>query len=530
MVTVREASYEVLRSFGATTVVANPGSNELPFLDRLPEDFQFVLALQEGSVISIADGYAQASGKPVVVSVHSAAGLATGMGALTNAYENGAPLIIIAGQQFRSLLTLEAIVTNRDATMLPRPLVKWSFEAPSPESVPAVLARAAACALTAPTGPVCVSIPLDDWRREADPDTSKYASSRRISGNPQVPQADIDQVARRLESAENPLLVLGPDVDKYGGWDAAIALAEKRSLEVFLGSGEYSRLPFPTDHRCFRGALGATIEQVRTQLEPYDFVAWIGGALLPYHGWDAGPYLSGDTELVHITADPAQAARAPLGWSILGDPAAALTALTEAVAASGRALPAPRPAPEVIARTGALTEHQVWDILAEERPGRAQYVWDAPSMIGWWNRVPVSEPGSYFAPGAGTVGFGLPAAVGVSLARPGRHTIAILGDGASNYTIAGLWTAAQHNCDVTFFVLRNGTYQVLEDYATLLAAQLPDIKLRGIDFVALATGYGVAAERVSDADSTTAALRRAFTEPGPHLIECDVRAQSSGMF
>ncbi|WP_405494579.1 benzoylformate decarboxylase [Nocardia sp. NBC_00511] len=530
MVTVREASYEVLRSFGATTVVANPGSNELPFLDRLPADFQFVLALQEGSVISIADGCAQASGKPVVVSVHSAAGLATGMGALTNAFENGAPLIIIAGQQFRSLMTLEAIVTNRDATMLPRPLVKWSFEAPSPESVPAVLARAAACALTAPTGPVCVSIPLDDWRRDADADISKFAVGRSISGNPQVPQVEIEHIAQRLESAKNPLLVLGPDVDKYGGWDAGIALAEKRSLEVFLGSGEYSRMPFPTDHRCFRGALGATIEQVRNQLEPYDFIAWVGGALLPYHGWDAGPYLLGDTELVHVTADPAQAARAPLGRSVVGDPAAALAALVAAVGPSNLPLPQPRPTPEPVARTGTLTEHQVWDVLAEALPSGAQFVWDAPSMIGWWNRVPITQPGSYFAPGAGTVGFGLPAAVGVSLARPDRHTIAILGDGASNYTIAGLWTAAQHHCDVTFFVLRNGTYQVLEDYATLLHAQLPDIKLRDIDFVALATGYGVAAERVSTAEATVAALGKAFAEPGPHLIECNVMAESSGMF
>ncbi|WP_040805479.1 benzoylformate decarboxylase [Nocardia concava] len=530
MSTVREAAYAVLRSFGATTVVANPGSNELPFLDRMPEDFRFILALQEGSVISIADGYAQASGKPVVVSVHSAAGLATGMGALTNAYDNGAPLIILAGQQFRALITEEAIVTNRDATVLPRPLVKWSFEAPSAQSVPAVLARAAACALTAPTGPVCVSIPLDDWRRESDSDTDGYAATRRISGNPQVPQADIDRVAQRLENAANPVLVLGPDVDKYGGWEAAVALAGKLRMEVYLGSGEYSRMPFPTDHRCFRGALGATVAQVRDQLAPYDVVAWIGGALLPYHGWSPGPYLSGDPEVIHITADPAQAARAPLGWSIVGDPAAALWQLAEAVATSARPMPAARPAPEPAPAGGHFTEHQLWDVLAETRPAGAQFVWDAPSMIGWWNRVPITEPRTYYAPGAATVGFGLPAAVGVSLARPAGPTVAILGDGASNYTIAGLWTAARHGCDVTFVILRNGTYQVLEDYAVMLDAQLPDITLQGIDFVSLATGYGVAAERVSTPDEAATALRRAFATPGPHLIEVNVSAQSSGMY
>ncbi|QIS13995.1 benzoylformate decarboxylase [Nocardia arthritidis] len=530
MTTVREVSYDVLRAFGATTIVGNPGSNELTFLDRMPEDFTFVLALQEGAVISIADGYAQASNTPVVVTLHAAAGLGTGMGALTNAYANGAPLIIIAGQQFRPMLTLEAMLTNREAVTLPKPLVKWSFEAPSAESVPAVLARAAACALTAPTGPVCVSIPLDDWRREADAATAAYSIGRRISGNPHAARTDLEELARRLQSARNPLLVLGPDVDKYGGWHAAITLAEKLSIEVFLGSGEYSRMPFPTGHPCFRGALGATVEQVRDQLRGYDFIAWIGGALLPYHGWDEGPYLAAGTDLIHLTADPDQAARAPLGLSIVGDPAAALADLVELVAVSTKPLPAPRSDEAAVAHGGRLTEQQVWDILAEVRPEGAQFVWDAPSTMGWWNRVPINEPSSYFAPGAGTVGFGLPAAIGVSLARPYRHTIALLGDGAINYTIAALWTAAQRELDCTFIVLRNGTYQVLEDYGAMLGAQLPDMKLRDLDFVSISRGYGVRADRVDNADALSKALRNAFAEPGPHLIEVSVMALSSGMF
>jgi len=161
MSSVHDATYEVLRAFGMTTIFGNPGSNELPFLDELPSDFRYVLALHEGAGLAMADGYAQATGRPVLVSLHAAAGVGQAMGCLVNSQVSGTPLVIMSGQQFRAMLTLEGQLTNRDAAQLPRPLVKWSFEAPTPASVPAVMARAAHYAVAAPAGPVFVSVPLD---------------------------------------------------------------------------------------------------------------------------------------------------------------------------------------------------------------------------------------------------------------------------------------------------------------------------------------------------------------------------------
>ena len=122
MPTVREAVFEMLRARGMTTIFGNPGSTELPMLRDFPDDFRYVLALQEAVAVGMADGYAQASGLPTQVNLHTAPGLGNGMGAIFNAQANKAPLLVTAGQQARELMTLEANLTNRDAVRMPVPL------------------------------------------------------------------------------------------------------------------------------------------------------------------------------------------------------------------------------------------------------------------------------------------------------------------------------------------------------------------------------------------------------------------------
>src|SRR3954468_3967267 len=182
MTTVREAVYSFLRERGMTTVFGNPGSTELPFLAQFPEDFTYVLALQEASVVGIADGYAQATGGPALVNLHTAPGVGNAMGAIFNAQANHSPLVITAGQQARSLITVQANLTNRDATRMPHPLVKWSYEPARPEDVPLALGRAAHLAKLPPRGPTFVSIPRDDGDTEGDDAYAGAAIARRTSG------------------------------------------------------------------------------------------------------------------------------------------------------------------------------------------------------------------------------------------------------------------------------------------------------------------------------------------------------------
>src|SRR5438067_13018062 len=159
MSTVREATFELLRSHGMTRIFGNPGSTELPMLADFPDDFRYVLGLQEAVAVGMADGFAQATGRPTLVNLHTAPGMGNGMGAIFNAQANKAPLVVTAGQQARSLMTLQANLTNRDAIRMPHPLVKWSYEPPRAEDVPLSIARATHVATLPPRGPVFVSIP-----------------------------------------------------------------------------------------------------------------------------------------------------------------------------------------------------------------------------------------------------------------------------------------------------------------------------------------------------------------------------------
>ena len=161
--TVHDATYNLLRKLGLTTIFGNPGSTEQPFLKNFPPDFKYVLGLQEATVVAMADGFAQATGKPALLNLHTSAGTGHGMGNIMTAFHNKTPLIITAGQQTREMILCDPYLTNRDETTLPRPWVKWAYQPVRAQDVPGAIMRAYTVAVQPPAGPVFVSIPLDDW-------------------------------------------------------------------------------------------------------------------------------------------------------------------------------------------------------------------------------------------------------------------------------------------------------------------------------------------------------------------------------
>src|SRR6202140_5603591 len=165
--TVHEATYNLLRRLGLTTMFGNPGSTEQPFLKNFPKDFQYVLGLQEASVVAMADGFAQATRRPALVNLHTSAGTGNGMGNIMTAFLNKTPLIVTAGQQTREMILCDPYLTNRDETTLPRPWVKWAYQPVRAQDVPGAIMRAYAAALQPPAGPVYLSIPLSDWNEPA---------------------------------------------------------------------------------------------------------------------------------------------------------------------------------------------------------------------------------------------------------------------------------------------------------------------------------------------------------------------------
>ena len=227
-VTVKQATLDLLRSFGIKKVFGNPGSTELPFLSDWPDDIDYVLALQEASAVGMADGYAQATRNAGFVNLHSAAGVGNALGNIYTAHRNQTPLVITAGQQARSILPLQAFLYAERASEFPRPYVKYSVEPARAEDVPAAIARAYYTAMQPPCGPTFVSIPIDDWAHACAPIEARKVS-REIGPEPEAMKA----LVAALGSAKHPALVVGPGVDRAGAVDLMVRVAEKAKASVW---------------------------------------------------------------------------------------------------------------------------------------------------------------------------------------------------------------------------------------------------------------------------------------------------------
>ena len=531
MASVREVTYELLRGHGMNTVFGNPGSTELPMLADFPEDFTYILGLQELVVVGMADGFAQASGRPTHVNLHTAPGVGNAVGGIFNAQANKSPLVITTGQQVRPQITLEALLTNREATLGPQPYVKWSHEPPRAQDVPGAIARAIHHASLPPRGPAFVSIPMDDWEAEADEDRARNATQRMVSGRVGPDPAALTQLAGRLQEARNPVLVAGPDIDASGGWDAAVALVEKQHLAVWASpTTGGSRIGFPENHPNFLGNLPPAIGPMAETLKAHDLVVVVGSSVSPYYPYIPGPLLAPGTSLVAITSDPREAARAPMGDAILGDVAIALERLLELVGDSDRPAPEPRPEPSEPPQADPLSGSAAMAALAEVWPRDGIAVIETPSTIGALrNRLRLSTPGSYYFTASGGLGFGISAAIGVQLAEPSRPVVCVLGEGSAQYGIVALWTAVAYKLPVTFLILRNDEYMILKWFATLeQVSGAPGLDLPGVDVAAVASAYGMLAREVNGREALTEALREAIAaDDGPRLVQVPV---ASGMW
>ncbi|MFE7211060.1 benzoylformate decarboxylase [Streptomyces sp. NPDC001698] len=519
MPSVRRLSHEFLERQGLTTVFGNPGSNELPFLAELPAGFRYVLGLHEGAVVGMADGYAQATGRPVLVNLHAASGSGNAMGALTNAVASRTPLVIVAGQQVRSAVGPEANLSNVDAPALMRPLVGWAAEPACAQDVPRALAQAVFEAKLQ-RRPTYLSVPYDDWAADAG-DNALAVLDRRV-GRAAVPDGEQGRrLAEQVASARRPALVLGGDIDSAGLFDDAVRLAERLGGPVWAAPSQF-RLPFPNRHPLFRGVLPAGIAPVSEAFEGHDLVLVLGAPVFRYHEHLPGRYLPEGTRLIQVTEDASAAARAPMGEALVADPGAVIGLLLKLL--DGREAPAGafRPAPEPPTGEGSrLHPEQVFAALRDELPEDTAYVVESTSTnASWWRQMDLRRPGSYYFPAAGGLGFGLPGAVGVAMGQPGRPVVGVIGDGSANYGITALWTAAQHRIPLTVVLLRNGTYGALRWFGSLLGVpDAPGLDIPGLDFTRIAEGYGVRARHVGDAEELRAAL--AERPDHPRLLQVD---------
>lgn len=514
MITVREATIDFLRRVGMTTIFGNPGSTELPMFRDLPDEFRYVLGLQESVVLGMADGFAQATRNAALVNLHSAAGVGHALGNLFTAYKNQTPLVVTAGQQARAILPFEPFLFAERATEFPRPYVKWATEPARAEDVPAAIARAYYVAMEPPCGPTFVSIPVDDWDRTCE----KLPSRRVAARNPGDPDA-LNAVAKALAAARKPAIVVGAGVARDQAWAEVVELAERHRAAVWTAPLA-ARNGFPEDHPLFQGFLDAARNVIVSKLAPYDFVLALGSPLSLYHTEGTGPHLTEGTRLFLIADNPAFGNWAPAGDTIVADLKLALATLLAGSAPPMRDEPAKwqRPAP---LDGSAFTDAFLLQETARLRPKGSIIIEEAASSRGaMHDRLPIVAPDTFYTCASGGLGHGLPAAIGIALGRPGEKVIAILGDGSAMYAIQGLASAAELALPISFVIVKNGRYEALQKFGRHFGLQRTfGTDLPRLDFVALAVGQGVEARRAQGTAALAEALAWSFAANVPTLVE-----------
>jgi benzoylformate decarboxylase len=521
--TVRELAFEVMRERGMTTIFANPGSTEVPFLGALPEDIRFVLALHEGSVVGIATGWAIARAEPAFVLLHTTAGLGNAVGALATARVNRAPLVVLVGQQDRRHLAQEPFLAGRlDGLAGEYPV--WVDQPVRPADVPAALARAWQEAVGA-RGPALVIVPMDDWLAPL-PDEHELAAPARALQGRAPEEAAVAELAGLLADADSPALVVGAGADSPECWQALVALAERLGCPVWQESFG-ARAGFPQDHPQFAGHLPSGRARLRDTLSGHDLVLAVGAPAFRQYGYEPGPLTAGGTRVALVTDDPVEAHRSPAEVALIAAPATVCRAVAERLSARDGG-PTARRAPAAPVTPPAAGEPlragHVLSALAERIPPDTVLIEEAPSSRPELHaRLPARQPLGFLSAAMGGLGFALPAAIGVRMALPDRPVVAVVGDGASLYAIQALWSAARYEAGAVIVILANGGYRVMDRLAEIHGEDAPWPAFGSIDIAAIARSFGCLAERVQTHDELLRALDETLPPPPglgqPRLIE-----------
>jgi len=545
----KRAFLDLLKQEGVEVMFGNPGTTELPLMDAFAteNELRYMLGLQEATVMAMADGYAQASGKLGVVNLHVAPGLGNAMGMLYDAQKAGTPILVTAGQHEQSFNTTEPILWA-DLPTIARPLVKWAAEVHRLEDLPRLVHRAVKTALAPPTGPVFLSLPGDILRADADID---LLAPTRVAPRLRGDRDAVDAAAKILASAESPLIMAGDAVAQSRAHAELVELAE------LLGAPVYTEFvpntaSFPSSHPLFRGSMVRLAPEVRKILDQHDVLFSVGADLFTLSLPSPIDPMPRDITLIHLDVDAWELGKnyAP-AVAILADPKGTLPDITAAVrdamtsgarararerlAATSKAIAAEREALKAKARAlaGATPVqplallHGIAETLSEDAIVVEEAISSAPGIR---QLIRSNDPQSYFGLRGGGIGWGLPATMGVKVALPERPVVGLIGDGSAMYTCQGLWTAAHYQIDAVFVILNNTSYRILkqrlhamrglaEQADSYVGMELIDPK---IDFVGLARSLGIKAERARTVHDATDLLKTALNDGGATLIDVEL--------
>jgi benzoylformate decarboxylase len=540
---------EVLKSEGARYVFGNPGTTELPLIDALVDapDIRYILALQEASAVAMADGYAQAAGRPGVLNLHTTGGLGHGLGNLLNAYVSGTPLVVTAGQQ-DSRHTLTDPLLYGDLVSIATPAVKWAQEVTHPDQIPILVRRAFHDCQTAPTGPVFLSLPMDIMEETTAVDIGEVSTIDRaaVAGS-------LDRLAEYLAAIPPGKLAIiaGDEISTSNAAAETVLLADTLGAPVY-GSSWPAHIPFPTAHPLWMGNLPTKATEIAQKLHSYDAIFALGGKSLITILYTEGSAVPVGMQIFQLSADARDLGRTySTKLALVGDIRASLRALlplltpkladrSEVYAALRQAAEREQQARRSQLKAAADAEFDkpvTTPLVAGREMARAigpqvAIVDEAPATLGALRAFLSTESTrQYSFARGGALGWGMPAAVGFSLGIDRAPVVSIVGDGAALYSPQALWTAAHERLPVTFVVINNREYNILKKfmksqphYASARANRFiaMDILEPAIDFLALAASMGVPAQRIDQAADIAPTLEAAISSGAPNLIEIPI--------
>jgi benzoylformate decarboxylase len=552
--TGRFAILDQLLADGIHYMFGNPGTVEQGFLDVLSDyqDLQYILTLQESVAVAIADGYARATRRPTVVQLHSGVGLGNGIGMMYQAMRGHAPLVVINGEAGLRYDAMDAQMAA-DLVAMAEPVTKWATRVVDASSLLRVLRRAIKVAATPPMGPVFVCLPMDVL--DAPNDEDVVPTSFPVTQVAPEPQ-QIAQMAAMLASARKPMIIVGDGVAASGAQAEMTRVAELLGAEVW--GADSSEVNISTTHPLFKDLLGHMFgEHSRAITSQADVVLICGTYVFP----EVFPALSGvfapEAKVIHIDLNVYEVAKNfPVDLGVISDPKTTLAKLAPALettmtaeqkaAASARISQyAATKEREVTAirdadrgRRGAVPLHpsQFLEELVAQLPKDAVIFDEAltvsPDLVHY---LPPEIPGHYFQTRGGSLGVGIPGAIGLKLAHPDKTVIGFSGDGGSMYTIQALWTAAHHRIGAKFVVCNNHSYELLKlniqqywrerqlperEFPASFNLRDPDIR-----FDALARAMGVRAARVETTEQIGPAIRQALADDDPFLIDLVITSE-----
>jgi benzoylformate decarboxylase len=545
----RHAFLEVLHQEGVEYIFGNPGTTELPLMDALVDrpDIKYILALQEAAAVGMADGYAQASGKVGVLNLHVSPGLGNALGVLYDSWRMKTPLLVTAGQQDQRYQLSEPVLWS-ELVPLMRMYAKWTWEPRSIKDLVTATRRALKVAMTPPTGIVFLSLPMDVLYGEAETELWTTPSTpTRLRAD----RAALEHAATLLLQAKNPILVVGDDVG------ASDALAEVAAVAELLGARVFTdtfpgRTDFPSDHPLYQGILVRSQPAVRAILGQADLMFAVGAEVFPFSLPSEVEPVPADLTIVHMHSDPWEVGKNyPAKVGIIGDLKASLPELAQIMRAQQtpgqreearrrgeNALQAKQAAAESLKSLAGEVSNRLplpaavlMQAIAETVPAETIIVDESITSGATLRDFLVRRSAdSFYGMRGGGLGWGLPATIGVKLAKPDRPVLGIIGDGSTLYVNQALWTAAHYRIPVVWLICNNAQYMILKrrlhayggaaaKAETYIGLDMMDPE---IDFLSLARAMGVHGVRADTPDAVSKALREAISRHGPTLIDVPI--------